>query len=148
MAFQTQTCPENEIQKSQLTMNLKALREIQEKIAWPTNTNDLPVVSWESCESLKWILACLALLTINPVREQSLTRPLIVIAGFIHDVSRFIDQHPGGEELLVNMVGKDATTAFFGGVYLHSNAAHNVSLLARLNFDTESDVTLLNSYSR
>lgn len=25
------------------------------------------------------------------------------------------------------MIGKDATTAFFGGVYDHSNAAHNVS---------------------
>lgn len=24
------------------------------------------------------------------------------------------------------MIGKDATTAFFGGVYDHSNAAHNV----------------------
>jgi stearoyl-CoA desaturase (delta-9 desaturase) len=52
---------------------------------------------------------------------------LIVIAGFIHDVSDFIDQHPGGPHLLIKMIGKDATTAFFGGVYDHSNAAHNVS---------------------
>jgi cytochrome b involved in lipid metabolism len=28
---------------------------------------------------------------------------------------------------LIKMFGKDATTAFFGGVYDHSNAAHNVS---------------------
>lgn len=61
------------------------------------------------------------------VQEQSLKRPLIVIAGFIHDVSNFIDQHPGGPHLIVKMIGKDATTAFFGGVYDHSNAAHNVS---------------------
>jgi cytochrome b involved in lipid metabolism len=59
-------------------------------------------------------------------REQAQKRPLICIAGFIHDVSDFIDEHPGGSHLLVKNIGKDATTAFFGGVYDHSNAAHNV----------------------
>lgn len=29
--------------------------------------------------------------------------------------------------MIIKMIGKDATTAFFGGVYAHSNAAHNVS---------------------
>ena len=53
-------------------------------------------------------------------------RPLIVIAGFIHDVSDFLEEHPGGRHLLVKYIGRDATTAFFGGVYDHSNAAHNV----------------------
>jgi stearoyl-CoA desaturase (delta-9 desaturase) len=52
---------------------------------------------------------------------------LVVIAGFIHDVSGFFDEHPGGSHLIAKMIGKDATTAFFGGVYDHSNAAHNVS---------------------
>ena len=60
------------------------------------------------------------------VQDQAAKRPLIVIAGFIHDVSDFIDEHPGGRHLLVKFIGKDATTAFFGGVYDHSNAAHNV----------------------
>ena len=30
--------------------------------------------------------------------------------------------------MLIKNIGKDASTAFFGGVYDHSNAAHNVSL--------------------
>lgn len=38
-----------------------------------------------------------------------------------------MDEHPGGRHLLKKNIGKDATTAFFGGVYDHSNAAHNVS---------------------
>ena len=63
------------------------------------------------------------------VQDQAVKRPLIVIAGFIHDVSDFLDEHPGGRHLLVKFIGKDATTAFFGGVYDHSNAAHNVSCL-------------------
>jgi stearoyl-CoA desaturase (delta-9 desaturase) len=53
---------------------------------------------------------------------------LILIAGYIHDVSTFIEEHPGGRHLLVKNIGKDASTAFFGGVYDHSNAAHNVRL--------------------
>lgn len=65
----------------------------------------------------------------DTVQEQSQKRPLILISAFIHDVSSFIDEHPGGRHLLVKMIGKDATTAFFGGVYDHSNAAHNVSSL-------------------
>jgi cytochrome b involved in lipid metabolism len=58
--------------------------------------------------------------------EQAKTRPLICIAGFIHDISDFLDEHPGGRHLLTKNVGRDATTSFFGGVYDHSNAAHNV----------------------
>ena len=50
------------------------------------------------------------------------------MAGYIHDVSTFFDDHPGGRHLLVKHIGKDASTAFFGGVYDHSNAAHNVRL--------------------
>lgn len=60
------------------------------------------------------------------VQDQAETRPLVLISGFIHDIGSFIDEHPGGAHLLKKYVGKDATTAFFGGVYDHSNAAHNV----------------------
>jgi stearoyl-CoA desaturase (delta-9 desaturase) len=89
-------------------MELKKLRETQEHLTWPSDSNDLVVISWES------------------FREQAKTRPLIVVAGFIHDVSDFLDEHPGGRHFLVKNIGKDATTAFFGGIYDHSNAAHNV----------------------
>lgn len=37
-----------------------------------------------------------------------------------------MNDHPGGRRLVVKYIGRDATTAFFGGVYDHSNAAHNV----------------------
>ena len=64
---------------------------------------------------------------ISLVQEQSQKRPLVLVSGFIHDVGSFVNEHPGGPHLLIKMIGKDATTAFFGGVYDHSNAAHNVS---------------------
>ncbi|KAF8345334.1 delta 9-fatty acid desaturase protein [Amanita rubescens] len=96
--------PENEVKKGQLTMQLKKLRATQEKLLWPQDT-DLPVISWESFQ------------------EQSQKRPLVLISGFIHDVV---------PHLLIKMIGKDATTAFFGGVYDHSNAAHNLLAMKRV----------------
>jgi stearoyl-CoA desaturase (delta-9 desaturase) len=50
----------------------------------------------------------------------------VLISGFIHDVSSFVDQHPGGRHYLIGTAGKEVTASFFGGVYAHSNAAHNV----------------------
>ena len=61
------------------------------------------------------------------VQEESKSRTLILIAGFIHDLSSFLDHHPGGRNHLNQGSGKEMTASFFGGVYAHSNAAHNVS---------------------
>jgi len=114
LASHLKVFPENEVRKGQLTMELKKLKETQERLAWPSDSNDLPVISWESYQ------------------EQALKRPLILISGFIHDASNFIEEHPGGPHLLIKMIGKDATTAFFGGVYDHSNAAHNLLAMKRV----------------
>jgi stearoyl-CoA desaturase (Delta-9 desaturase) len=97
-------------------MQLKKLRKKQDSLVWPQDSNELPVISWDSFQ------------------QQAQSRPLILVSGFIHDVSGFLDEHPGGRHLLAKNIGKDATTAFFGGVYDHSNAAHNVrGILFRIN---------------
>jgi len=114
LASHLKTFPDNEVRKGQLTMQLKKLREQQDGLAWPSDNMDLPVISWES------------------FKEQSAKRPLLVVAGFIHDLTNFMDDHPGGRHLLVKYIGKDATTAFFGGVYDHSNAAHNLLAMKRV----------------
>ena len=113
-------------------MELKRLRRIQDGVTWPKENVDLPVISYQSCKchgpshlsrfrhESHWHVA---------VQEQSQTRPLVLIAGVIHDVGAFLDEHPGGRHLLAKQIGKDASTAFFGGVYEHSNAAHNVSAI-------------------
>uniref|UniRef100_A0A0W0F6L9 stearoyl-CoA 9-desaturase n=1 Tax=Moniliophthora roreri TaxID=221103 RepID=A0A0W0F6L9_MONRR len=114
LASHLKVFPDNEVRKGELTMQLKKLRETQDNLTWPTDSNDLPVISWETFQN------------------QSNKRPLILISGFIHDVSDFLEEHPGGRHLLVKYIGKDATTAFFGGVYGHSNAAHNLLAMKRV----------------
>lgn len=115
-----------EIRKGQLTMELKRLKETQDSLTWPSDSDDLPIINWESCKQTYFCRLAHSNQTLV-VQDQSKTRPLIVIAGFIHDVSDFLDEHPGGRHFLIKFIGKDATTAFFGGIYDHSNAAHNVS---------------------
>lgn len=89
-------------------MKLKKLRSEQDRLAWPTDQEEMPVITWDRFQ------------------VESKERPLILVSGFIHDVSSFLDEHPGGKHLLSKNIGRDATTAFHGGVYDHSNAAHNV----------------------
>lgn len=36
----------------------------------------------------------------------------IVVNGKVYDVSKFVDEHPGGEEVLIDVGGKDATREF------------------------------------
>ena len=132
-----QRFPENEIHKGMLTMELKHLRKTQEGLVWPQG--GLPVVDWTTCTcSLNHFLLCVHFPCASIDQSQAGSRPLLCIAGFIHDLEGFMGDHPGGEPLLRKHIGKDATAAFFGGVYNHSNAAHNVSFY--LPFVTYADL--------
>lgn len=107
-------------------MKLKTLRQEQDILGWPTDVASMPVITWDAFQ------------------EESKSRPLILVAGFIHDVSSFLDEHPGGRHLLTKNIGRDATTAFHGGVYDHSNAAHNLLAMMRVGvlsggLETESE---------
>ncbi|KAH9894074.1 hypothetical protein C8Q73DRAFT_694444 [Cubamyces lactineus] len=114
LASHLRTFPENEISKSELTMELKKFKKVQDDIRWPPALEELPVVGWETFQ------------------RQAEERPLVIVSGFIHDVGEFAERHPGGEKLVLKKVGQDATAAFCGGVYDHSNAAHNLLAMMRV----------------
>ncbi|WVF69745.1 hypothetical protein IAT40_004524 [Kwoniella sp. CBS 6097] len=106
--------PDNEIKKGQYTMKLQELQEQAEHLKWPKSSNELPVISWDD------------------FKAEAKERSLVAVHGFIHDCSSFIEDHPGGAHLIKRAIGTDATTAFFGGVYDHSNAAHNMLAMMRV----------------
>lgn len=114
LASHLRVFPTNEIEKGALTMKLKQLKDVQDSLVWPLPADSLPVVTW------------------NAFQEESKSRLLILVAGFIHDASAFTDQHPGGSVILTKSAGKDMTTSFFGGVYAHSHAAHNLLAMMRI----------------
>ncbi|KAJ5698398.1 hypothetical protein N7462_000403 [Penicillium macrosclerotiorum] len=59
------------------------------------------------------------------VRQAASGRALVAIAGFVYDVTDFLDAHPGGKVLSMG-IGKDATAMFYGGVFQHSVAASSI----------------------
>ncbi|KAF8728457.1 hypothetical protein AX14_006611 [Amanita brunnescens Koide BX004] len=114
LATNLRVFPSNEINKGALSMQLKKLYKLQGSLEWPESVDTLPIVSWET------------------FRAESKSRALILVSGFIHDVAQFVDKHPGGKEILLKNIGKDMTAPFFGGVYAHSNAAHNLLSMMRV----------------
>jgi stearoyl-CoA desaturase (delta-9 desaturase) len=95
-------------------MQLKKLQEQSETLKWPVPMAQLPVVSWDDFVA------------------EAKHRPIMAVHGYIIDCESFEQEHPGGAHLIKRAIGTDATTAFFGGVYDHSNAAHNLLAMMRV----------------
>ncbi|KAK3303479.1 putative membrane bound hemo protein [Chaetomium strumarium] len=52
-------------------------------------------------------------LTYQDVAEHNTKKDLyVVIHDQIYDCTKFVDEHPGGEEVLLDVAGQDATEAF------------------------------------
>ncbi|KAM3502031.1 hypothetical protein MY11210_009192 [Beauveria gryllotalpidicola] len=106
----------NEIEKGRVQQLQKTLDRKRALLDWGTPIEDLPVVSWDEF--------------VEQARHQG--RALTAISGVVHDVAEFIDEHPGGKAIISSFVGRDATAVFNGGVYDHSNAAHNLLSMMRV----------------
>ncbi|KAJ8736721.1 hypothetical protein PYW08_007377 [Mythimna loreyi] len=45
-------------------------------------------------------------------QKNSKTETVFIIDNVVYDVTKFLDEHPGGHEVLVNVAGKDASEDF------------------------------------
>ena len=87
----------------------KNLDQKRGRLDWGVPLDQLPVMEWD-----------------DYVEQAGQGCGLVAIAGVVHDVTDFIKDHPGGKAMIRSGIGKDATAMFNGGVYMHSNAAHNL----------------------
>jgi len=55
---------------------------------------------------------------------QTTSTLLFIIDNIVYDVTSFINQHPGGSDVLYDYIGKDATSGFEG--VGHSNQARKI----------------------
>ncbi|KAI1133774.1 delta-9 acyl-CoA desaturase [Nemania abortiva] len=109
LAYDLKQFRQNEIEKGRVQQLQKKLDQKRAALDWGTPLEQLPVIHWDDF-----------------VAEAKNGKALVSIAGVVHDVTDFIKDHPGGKALISSAIGKDATAIFNGGVYLHSNAAHNL----------------------
>lgn len=107
----------NEIEKGRLQQKQKKLDQQRVALDWGKPIDQLPVIEWEEY--------------VEQAKNDS-GRALIAVAGIVHDVTDFVDMHPGGRAMIKSGIGKDATAMFNGGVYNHHNAAHNLLSTMRI----------------
>jgi stearoyl-CoA desaturase (Delta-9 desaturase) len=100
----------NEIEKGRVQQLQKKIDQKRVQLDWGTPLEQLPVMEWDDFVEA----------------SEKEGRALVAIAGIVHDISSFVADHPGGKALISLGIGKDATGMFNGGVYNHSNAAHNL----------------------
>ncbi|KAI5801622.1 putative stearic acid desaturase [Peziza echinospora] len=109
LAYDLKEFRHNEIEKGRLQQQQKKLDRVRATLDWGIPLEKLPVMEWEDFQ------------------EQARNgRALIAVAGVVHDCTEFVKEHPGGKAMINSGIGKDATAMFNGGVYNHSNAAHNL----------------------
>jgi stearoyl-CoA desaturase (Delta-9 desaturase) len=101
--------PQVIIDQGILQQKQKQINRQMKKMNWGSSFDKLPT----------WSIADFS-------EELKKNENLVVINGIVHDITSYISEHPGGESLLLAARGKDVSKAFQGGVYLHSNAAHNL----------------------
>jgi len=112
--FNLKRFPSNEIEKGKLQMIQKNLDAKKSLIQWGPNGDRLPLWTKEQFD--------------EKVKNGE---SLIIVDGIAHQVASFVDQHPGGKHFILSHLGQDVTDLFEGGVYAHSNAAHNLLSMFR-----------------
>ena len=115
LAYDLKQFKQNEIEKGRVQQQQKKLDQKRAKLDWGVPLDQLPVMEWDDYQD-----------------QAKNGRGLIAVAGVVHDVTDFINSHPGGRAMINSGIGKDATAMFNGGVYMHSNAAHNLLSTMRI----------------
>lgn len=119
--------PSNLVVQLQIQQQQLVLNRMRSQLNWGTAISQLPLINIREFRQL-----CESAATQD--------RIYIVIQNIIHDITPFMDQHPGGLALLKASHGKDATRAFYGGVYGHLTAAVNLLATMRIGvLDTGND---------
>ncbi|SCU86910.1 LAMI_0D04038g1_1 [Lachancea mirantina] len=111
---------QEQVDKCLLQQQQKLVDEERSKLQWGVPLDKLPIMAPERFVELAMM---------EFIKNK---RALVAIEGVVHDVTPFIYDHPGGVALVETSIGKDATQAFNGAVYLHSQAARNLLATMRI----------------
>lgn len=122
LAWNLKTFSQNAIEQGLFQQQQKKLNRKKSLLNWGVAVSELPV--WDQ----------------EHFNKIAKSEGLIIISGIVHNVKSFIKEHPGGQALVRASLGKDATKAFNGHVYAHSNAAHNLLASMRVAVIKDGDV--------
>ena len=95
-------------EKGKIQMQEKRILEKKSKYDWGPNKEKLPIISMDE------------------FKKRSKLDNLILVDGYVYNVTKFKDQHPGGKGFITAYIGKDASREFNETIYNHSTAARNI----------------------
>lgn len=113
------TTPKDLITQLRIQQKQEVINRMKSQLNWGTPISKLPLIKPKDFKKIS-------------SSASHNNRIYIVIQNIIHDITSFMDQHPGGVPLLKASHGKDATKAFYGGVYGHLTAAANLLATMRI----------------
>lgn len=116
MVHSVYSAPALLVQQLEVQQQQKVLNRVRTQLDWGTPILRLPLITPREFRRI-----C-----------SDDDRLYIVILNIIHDITPFKEQHPGGVALLLALHGKEATKAFYGGVYGHLAAAVNLLATMRI----------------
>lgn len=99
--------PINDIEMTRIATTEDKLEVEKKRYFWGIDDDKLPELTESDVKSL--------------IEHEG--KKLIVINGYIIDISNYMEQHPGGAKVLTNFLGKDATSIFSKGMNIHSRVA-------------------------
>lgn len=121
LTWNLQRFPDEEVAKTKLQMQERALQAKRAALNWGPDPATLPTMTRAEFEAQ----------AAKP-GAPSAGKKWVIIDGFVCDVSAFAATHPGGEKFIETSLGSDATAAFRGEVYRHSAAARNIAATLRV----------------
>ncbi|KAJ3075273.1 hypothetical protein HDU98_008750 [Podochytrium sp. JEL0797] len=118
LTYNLKMFPTNEIEKGRIMMQEKTIAAMKKTLDYGVALDKLPTMSHEEVKA--------------DIAQSG--KKLLIISDVVYDVSKFMDDHPGGRGFLKVSIGRDVTASFNGGVYDHATAARN--LMAQMRYAT------------
>jgi len=117
LTFNLKATPQNEINKAKYQVQQRVLDREQAKLTYGTGFDVLPRMSKEEFK-----------------RQVAAGSQLVLVDGRVHDVAKFVEEHPGGRLTLLKFVGEDVSDMFYGadGNHRHSTSAQKILAAMRI----------------
>ncbi|KAG5459497.1 MAG: hypothetical protein BJ554DRAFT_94 [Olpidium bornovanus] len=118
LASKLYRAPASEIQKAMIAVKEAELLERRKRYDWGPERDALPAMTRERFARL--------------VREDPEARQWVLIDGYVLDTKAYASSHPGGHKVFQSFRGKDASSAFNGGMNVHTASARSMAKMLRV----------------
>jgi stearoyl-CoA desaturase (delta-9 desaturase) len=128
LVTELQRMPLNEIEKKRVQVVEEEIADQKKHIQYPPDDSVLPHMTMSELQK--------KVENYRKEKQQKQSKAddmlLIVLDGYVLDVTKFQHEHPGGAWYFKAFNGRDCTEAFHGGVNTHTVGSSNYAMMFRV----------------